>query len=37
MSGLNLNASKYAGTNEKFLVISSLSFSALIAGVAGFL
>lgn len=37
MSGLNLNASKYAGTNEKILVISSLSFSALIAGVAGFL
>ncbi|MGZ9413931.1 ABC transporter permease subunit [Mycoplasma sp. 5370] len=37
MTGFNKNASKYSGTNEKLLIISILSVSAVLAGIAGFL
>ncbi|QJG66565.1 ABC transporter permease [Mycoplasma phocoeninasale] len=37
MTGLNKDASKYSGTNEKMLIITLMSFSAMIAGIAGFL
>lgn len=37
MTGFNKDASIYSGTNEKMLIISLMGFSALIAGIAGFL
>ncbi|AXE60903.1 sugar ABC transporter permease protein [[Mycoplasma] phocae] len=37
MTGFNKDASKYSGTNEKKLIITLMSFSAMIAGIAGFL
>ncbi|MBN3534851.1 ABC transporter permease subunit [Mycoplasma procyoni] len=36
MTGLNKDASKYSGTNEKSLIIGILGFSGIVAGAAGF-
>lgn len=37
MTGLNKNASKYAGVNEKIAILSTLAFSGALAGFAGWI
>ncbi|MDJ1647762.1 ABC transporter permease [Mycoplasma phocimorsus] len=37
MTGFNKDASIYSGTNEKLLIITLMGFSAMVAGIAGFL